>query len=61
MFHGLQDFGFPVQVYQLDNLLNLVGQTQLGLGEALYIAMGGFSQGEESVPVFEIGAVRLGG
>ena len=59
--HGLQDFRFPVQVHQLHNFFDLMGQTELGFGEEFDIAVRRFSQGQEGIAVFKIGAVGFGG
>jgi len=61
MLHGGQDLGFAVELHQLHNLFDLMGQTEFGFGEEFNIAVGGFSQGQQGVAVFEVGAVGFGG
>lgn len=57
MFDSLKDLGFTVEIDQVYNLFDLMGQMKFGLGEALEVAVGGFPQGKQGIPVFKISAM----
>ncbi len=58
MLHGGKDLGFTIEIYQLDDLFDLRGQTEFGFGEQLHIVMGDVSQGEQGIALLKVSAVR---
>jgi len=57
MLHGGQDLGFTVEIDQFNNLFDLMGQMQFGLGQGFYVLMGRIPQGQQGIPVLKISAM----
>lgn len=60
VLHGLKDFGFPIEIDQFHNFFDLMGEVEFGFGKEFHIMVSSFSQGENGIAVFKIGALGPG-
>jgi hypothetical protein len=58
MLHGGKNLGFTVEIEQFDDLFDLMGQMQFGLGQEFQIVVGRLPQSQQCITVFEISAMR---
>lgn len=57
MLDGGKDLGLTIEIDQVYDLFDLMGQMKLGSGEELQIAVGRIPQGKQSITVLKVSAM----
>ncbi len=59
MFHGGEDFGFPIKIEERHNLFDMMGDIDLGAGHSLKIGFCCIAQSDKGVAVLEESGIRF--
>lgn len=60
MIHGCKDLGLPVEVDEVNNLLELIKGVKFGFGQGLDIAASRLSQSQQGISVLKVSGFRFG-
>jgi len=57
MLDGGKDLGLTIEIDQIYDLFDLMGQMKFGSGQEFHIAVGRIPEGKQGVPVLKISAM----